>query len=56
MTFHSIEDRIIKNHFKLLAETGDYTILTKHVIAPHYTEVQRNKASRSAKLRVIEKV
>lgn len=55
MTFHSIEDRIIKNYFKQLAETWNYTILTKHVIAPHYTEVQRNKASRSAKLRVIEK-
>lgn len=55
MTFHSIEDRIIKNYFKQLSETWNYTILTKHVIAPHYTEVQRNKASRSAKLRVIEK-
>lgn len=54
MTFHSIEDRIIKHHFKRLSEIN-YTILTKHVITPHYTEVQHNKASRSAKLRVIER-
>jgi 16S rRNA (cytosine1402-N4)-methyltransferase len=55
ITFHSIEDRIIKYHFKHLADTKDYTILTKHVIKPHRTEVQKNKASRSAKLRIIEK-
>ncbi len=55
ISFHSIEDRIIKYHFKKLEETKNYTILTKHVIKPHRTEVQRNKASRSAKLRIIEK-
>jgi len=55
ISFHSIEDRIIKYHFKQLSETKNYTILTKHVIKPHRTEVQRNKASRSAKLRIIEK-
>ncbi len=55
ISFHSIEDRIIKYHFKQLSEEKDYTILTKHVIKPHRTEVQRNKASRSAKLRIIEK-
>ncbi len=55
ISFHSIEDRIIKYHFKRLEETTNYTILTKHVIKPHRTEVQKNKASRSAKLRIIEK-
>ncbi len=56
LSFHSIEDRIIKNHFKQLSEQKGYKILTKHVIKPHRTEVQKNKASRSAKLRVIEKI
>ncbi len=55
ISFHSIEDRIIKHHFKDLAEDNTYHIITKHVIKPHRTEVQRNKASRSAKLRIIEK-
>lgn len=55
ISFHSIEDRIIKYHFKSLAENHWYHIITKHVIKPHRTEVQRNKASRSAKLRIIEK-
>lgn len=56
ISFHSIEDRIIKYHFKKLEDTKKYKILTKHVIKPHRTEVQKNKASRSAKLRVIEKI
>ena len=56
ISFHSIEDRIIKHRFKQLSDTNNYTLLTKHVIKPHWTEVQKNKASRSAKLRVIEKI
>lgn len=55
ISFHSIEDRIIKYHFKRLSEEKNYTLLTKHVIKPHRTEIERNKASRSAKLRIIEK-
>lgn len=55
ISFHSIEDRIIKYHFKNLANDNQYTILTKHVIKPTRQEVQKNKASRSAKLRIIEK-
>lgn len=55
ISFHSIEDRIIKYHFKTLANDSQYTILTKHVIKPSRQEVQKNKAARSAKLRIIEK-
>lgn len=56
ISFHSIEDRIIKYHFKTLESEKNYRILTKHVIQPHWKEIQKNKASRSAKLRVIEKI
>jgi 16S rRNA (cytosine1402-N4)-methyltransferase len=56
MTYHSIEDRIVKNAFKALAEGGKFQLVNKKVIQPHYTEVQRNKAARSAKLRIIEKI
>lgn len=56
ITYHSIEDRITKIAFKKLAESWLFTLVNKKVIAPHYTEVQRNKAARSAKLRIIEKI
>lgn len=56
ITFHSIEDRIVKYAFKELAEQGIISLVNKKVIAPHYTEVQKNRAARSAKLRIIEKI
>lgn len=55
ITFHSIEDRIVKYAFKELEEIGECTHVNKKVIVPHYTETQKNRASRSAKLRIIEK-
>lgn len=56
ITFHSIEDRIVKNVFKSLSETPERILCSKKAIQPTYQEVQKNKASRSAKLRVIEKL
>ena len=55
MSYHSSEDRLVKRCFQELAESGDFVLLTKKVVIPHYTEVAKNKAARSAKLRVIEK-
>ncbi len=56
ITFHSTEDRIVKYAFKALADSEKFSLVNKKVIAPHYTEVQKNRAARSAKLRVIEKL
>ncbi|PID34644.1 MAG: 16S rRNA (cytosine(1402)-N(4))-methyltransferase [candidate division SR1 bacterium] len=56
ITFHSIEDRIVKYAFKDLAKTEDFELLHKKAIQPHYTEIQRNRASRSAKLRLLKKL
>lgn len=56
ITYHSVEDRITKNALKALAESCDFMLINKKVIIPHYTEVQRNKAARSAKLRIIQKL
>lgn len=56
ITYHSVEDRITKNALKELAEQGKFKLVNKKVIIPHYTEVQKNKAARSAKLRIIEKL
>ncbi len=56
ITFHSLEDRMVKNRFKELASGGAWRLVNKHVVAPEYEEVRQNPRSRSAKLRVIERV
>jgi 16S rRNA (cytosine1402-N4)-methyltransferase len=56
LTFHSLEDRLVKNYFKMLSKTGDWKLINKHALAPSYEEVRQNRRSRSAKLRVIERV
>lgn len=56
LTFHSLEDRLVKTHFKALAQSGEWKLVTKHALAPDYAEVRQNRRARSAKLRVIERV
>ena len=54
LTFHSLEDRIVKNIFKKAhGEQGQN--LTKKVIAPAREEIKKNPRSRSAHLRIFEK-
>ncbi|GIL16750.1 MAG: ribosomal RNA small subunit methyltransferase H [Oligoflexia bacterium] len=50
LTFHSLEDRIVKNVFKDREELG--APLTKKVIKPEWNETKDNPRARSAKLRV----
>lgn len=54
IAFHSMEDRLVKHHFKHLQEHGRVTVITKKPIVPQDAEVTANPRSRSAKLRVIE--
>jgi 16S rRNA (cytosine(1402)-N(4))-methyltransferase len=54
LTFHSAEDRIVKNLFRDAAAKGQGTIITKKPIAPSYEEVRANPRARSAKLRIFE--
>ena len=71
ITFHSLEDRIVKNTFKQLTTVDemvkglpnipdnylpDYRLITTHAISPTKEEVEANNRSRSSKLRVIERI
>ncbi len=68
ITFHSIEDRIVKNFFKQANNEEDenpfstkkkeeiFKIITKKPIVPSSEEIKNNSRARSAKLRVVEKV
>ena len=73
ISFHSLEDRLVKNIFKDFSRGGEsiiesmgyvfpqeckkiVKILTKKPISPNWEEIKKNKRSRSAKLRVIEKL
>ena len=55
ISFHSLEDRIVKEYFNSLADSGQGLLLLKEIIAPTDEEVRMNPRSASAKLRVIEK-
>ncbi len=55
LSYHSLEDRMVKRGFQELARTGEFTILTRKVIQAGESEIRSNPRARSAKLRVIEK-
>ncbi|MEY2986118.1 MAG: S-adenosyl-methyltransferase MraW [Candidatus Parcubacteria bacterium] len=56
VSFHSGEDRIVKNVFREWRAQGFVNILTKKPITPSEIELGANPRSRSAKLRIIEKI
>ena len=56
ITFHSIEDRIVKELFLDFERAGEGTRITHSPIKPSKEEIASNPRARSAKLRVIEKL
>lgn len=56
ITFHSLEDRIVKNKFRDLQHADKAKLVTKKPIVPSEKEIKSNPRSRSAKLRIIEKI
>jgi 16S rRNA (cytosine1402-N4)-methyltransferase len=53
ITFHSLEDRIVK---QALQQNPSFKVITNRVVSPSPEEIRQNPASRSAKLRAAEKV
>ncbi|PIP87052.1 16S rRNA (cytosine(1402)-N(4))-methyltransferase [Candidatus Campbellbacteria bacterium CG22_combo_CG10-13_8_21_14_all_36_13] len=56
ISFHSIEDRIVKRFFKEKGVRKEGRLINKKPVTPDEDEIEKNIASRSAKLRVIEKI
>jgi len=56
ISFHSLEDRMVKDALRDGVKQGHYRLLTKKPVTPGAEEIGRNPRSRSAKLRVAERV
>jgi len=56
ISFHSIEDRIVKNFFRKKKQEGSAEVLTKKPITATQQELLTNRRSRSAKLRILKKI
>ena len=56
ISFHSLEDRMVKETFRRLEKQGEMRILTKKPVTPSEEEQRSNPRSRSAKLRCAERV
>jgi 16S rRNA (cytosine1402-N4)-methyltransferase len=56
ISFHSLEDRIVKDALREGMKQGVYRVLTKKPVTPGEDEIDRNPRSRSAKLRAAERI
>ena len=56
ISFHSLEDRIVKDAFRDGVKLGQYRLLTKKPLTADQSEIDRNPRSRSAKLRAAERI
>jgi 16S rRNA (cytosine1402-N4)-methyltransferase len=56
ISFHSLEDRVVKRFYKKRVEEGEARLINKRVILASDMEVKSNPRSRSAKLRILEKI
>ena len=56
ISFHSLEDRMVKKTFRKLEKEGEMRVLTQKPVTPSEEEERRNPRSRSAKLRCAERI
>jgi 16S rRNA (cytosine1402-N4)-methyltransferase len=55
ISFHSLEDRLVKMNFKDSVSRGVYRLVTKKPLTPSRDEIMQNRRARSAKLRIAQK-
>jgi 16S rRNA (cytosine1402-N4)-methyltransferase len=55
LSYHSLEDRLVKQSFRRWSQQGVLSVLTRKVICPSSAEIEANPRARSAKMRVAEK-
>jgi 16S rRNA (cytosine1402-N4)-methyltransferase len=55
ISFHSLEDRMVKNNFRQNEKGGIYRIITKKPLVPSQQEITDNRRARSAKLRIAQR-
>ena len=56
ISFHSLEDRMVKDAMRAAAKRGDYRLLTRKPVVPGADEIGLNPRARSAKLRAAERL
>jgi 16S rRNA (cytosine1402-N4)-methyltransferase len=56
ISFHSLEDRLVKDALREGAQAGIYEVLTRKPLTAEQEEMDRNPRARSAKLRAVEKL
>jgi 16S rRNA (cytosine1402-N4)-methyltransferase len=56
ISFHSLEDRLVKDAFREAARSKEFEVLTKKPVVAEEQEQMRNPQSRSAKMRAAEKI
>lgn len=56
ISFHSLEDRVIKHTFRAMAADGIIDIITTKPLTPRMSEIETNPSSRSSKFRVAERI
>ena len=56
IAFHSLEDRIVKENFQMAVKSGRFQFILKKPLRPEEEETRQNPRSRSARLRVVERI
>ncbi len=56
ISYHSLEDRMVKNFMRDSQKQGIFNVITKKPLVPSYEEIRLNPSARSAKLRGAEKI